>query len=148
MVTHRPDFALTNDTPYLALTGDLRGVLREFFKGKWPRYIESALYFAMINTYGCRLYKVVYARGSAFLVVCEGNASVTMVFLRQECGNIENVVEADIIRRIWANKSINWLYNKIHHQLCDGRVIQTSGLYEVACRKHCLSLCHNCGYIF
>ena len=37
-------FALTNDTPYLALTGELWGVFRELYKEKW-RYIESTLYW-------------------------------------------------------------------------------------------------------
>ena len=34
MVKFRPDFASTNDTPYLALTGELCGVFREIFKGE------------------------------------------------------------------------------------------------------------------
>ena len=42
------NFALTNDTSYLALTGELWGVFREWFKEKWPRYIESALYRVVI----------------------------------------------------------------------------------------------------
>ena len=33
-----------NDTQYLALTDELRGVFREIFKEIWPRYIENALY--------------------------------------------------------------------------------------------------------
>ena len=44
MVKLRSCFALANDAPYLALTGELWGVFREFFKEKWLRYIESALY--------------------------------------------------------------------------------------------------------
>ena len=44
MVKLRPGFAFTNDNPYLALTGELWGVFREIFKGKWLRYIGSALY--------------------------------------------------------------------------------------------------------
>ena len=35
------DLALTNDTPHLALTGELWDFLEE----KWPWYIESALYW-------------------------------------------------------------------------------------------------------
>ena len=31
------------DTSYLALTGELWGVFREFFGDKWLRYIESVL---------------------------------------------------------------------------------------------------------
>ena len=41
-------FALTNDTPYLALTGALWGVFLELYEDKWPRYIESALYLCII----------------------------------------------------------------------------------------------------
>ena len=37
-------FALTNDTPYLALSGEIWGIFRELTEEKWPRYIESALY--------------------------------------------------------------------------------------------------------
>ena len=38
-----PDFAFTNETPYLVLTGELWGVFRNMFKEIRPRYIESAL---------------------------------------------------------------------------------------------------------
>ena len=38
-------FALTKDTTYLTLTGELSGVFRELYEEKWPRYIDSALYF-------------------------------------------------------------------------------------------------------
>ena len=44
------NFALTNDAPYLALTGRLWGVFRELIKGKRPRYIGSALYFTYIDS--------------------------------------------------------------------------------------------------
>ena len=37
-------YALTNDTPYLALTGEIWRAFRELYKEKWPRYSESALY--------------------------------------------------------------------------------------------------------
>ena len=37
-------FALTNDTPSLALMGELCGVFHELYEEKWPQYIESALY--------------------------------------------------------------------------------------------------------
>ena len=30
-------------TPYLALTGEIWGVFREFFNDNWLRYIESTL---------------------------------------------------------------------------------------------------------
>ena len=43
MVNHLSDFSITKGTPYLALTGDLWGVFREFFKEKGPWYIETAL---------------------------------------------------------------------------------------------------------
>ena len=36
---------LTNDTPYLALTGELWDVFCELYREKWLRYIESALYW-------------------------------------------------------------------------------------------------------
>ena len=35
------------DTPYLALTGELWGVICEDFGEKWPRYNGSALYWAI-----------------------------------------------------------------------------------------------------
>ena len=35
------DFALTNDTPYLALMGKLWGVLHELFKEKWQWHIDG-----------------------------------------------------------------------------------------------------------
>ena len=38
-------FALTKDTTYLTLTGELSGVFRELYEEKWARYIDSALYF-------------------------------------------------------------------------------------------------------
>ena len=40
----RLNFALMNDTPYLALPGKLWGVFGNLFKEKWPSYIKSALY--------------------------------------------------------------------------------------------------------
>ena len=40
-------FALTNDTPWLALTGERWGVFRELYKEKWPWYIDSALYLVL-----------------------------------------------------------------------------------------------------
>ena len=33
-----------NDTQYLAITGELWGVVHEWYKDKWPWYIETALY--------------------------------------------------------------------------------------------------------
>ena len=33
------------ETPYLAFTGELRGVFRELYEEKWPLYIESTLYY-------------------------------------------------------------------------------------------------------
>ena len=45
MTKLRSNFALTNSTPYLTLTGKLWGVFRELFEEKWPRYIEIAQYF-------------------------------------------------------------------------------------------------------
>ena len=44
MITLRPEFALTEDIPFLALTGELWGIFREPFKEKRLRYIEKALY--------------------------------------------------------------------------------------------------------
>ena len=43
MVKLRAYFAYTNDTPYLALMGEIWDDFREFFNENWPRYIESAL---------------------------------------------------------------------------------------------------------
>ena len=43
MVKVRPNFAFMNDTPYLALTGEIWGVIHDIFKEKLPRYIEGAL---------------------------------------------------------------------------------------------------------
>ena len=43
MIQLRPQFAFTDDTPYLTLTGELWGFFREIVKKIWPRYIESAL---------------------------------------------------------------------------------------------------------
>ena len=42
------NFVLTKDTPYLAPKGEVWGVFRELLK-KWPRYIESALYYACLG---------------------------------------------------------------------------------------------------
>ena len=44
-------FALTNDTLYLALTGEIWGVFRELYQEKSPRYIESALYTCTVGEY-------------------------------------------------------------------------------------------------
>ena len=49
-------FALTKDTPYLALVGELRGVFHELYEEKWPWYIESALYmlpYGITRLYVC-----------------------------------------------------------------------------------------------
>ena len=45
---HDTDFELTLDTPYLALTGKVWGVYREYFGENWPRYNGTALYFASL----------------------------------------------------------------------------------------------------
>ena len=37
-------FALTNDTPYLTLTGKLWGAFHELYTEKLVRYIKSTLY--------------------------------------------------------------------------------------------------------
>ena len=47
MVKFRSDFALTNDTPYLALAG----LFREFFNEKWPRCVETVLFGDIIKRY-------------------------------------------------------------------------------------------------
>ena len=44
MIQHRPYFAFTNDTPYLALTGELLIVFRVILKKIWPQCIKRALY--------------------------------------------------------------------------------------------------------
>ena len=44
MIQHRPYFAFTNDTPYLALTGELWIVFRVIFKEIWPQCIKRAVY--------------------------------------------------------------------------------------------------------
>ena len=49
MILLRPDFAFTNDTPYLTLTGELWGAFREIFKEIWQQCIESALYLLRIR---------------------------------------------------------------------------------------------------
>ena len=41
---HKSEVRLTKDTPYLALTGVLRGVYCENFRGVWPRYNDIAFY--------------------------------------------------------------------------------------------------------
>ena len=38
---------ITTDTPYFALTGELRGVYGEDFEENRPRYNGTALYFAL-----------------------------------------------------------------------------------------------------
>ena len=43
MVKLLTDFSITNDTPYIALTGELWGVFLEFFNEYRPRYIESVV---------------------------------------------------------------------------------------------------------
>ena len=40
----KPDFKLTADTPYLALTGDIRDIYCQNFEENWPRYNGTALY--------------------------------------------------------------------------------------------------------
>ena len=42
--SHKSEFVVTIDTPYLALTGELWGVYCEGFEGNWPRYNGTALY--------------------------------------------------------------------------------------------------------
>ena len=39
------------DTPYLALTGELRGVFCEYLWENWPRYNSTALYFRSKSQY-------------------------------------------------------------------------------------------------
>ena len=43
MIQLRPDLAFTNETPYLTLTGELRGAFRDVFKEIRARYDESPL---------------------------------------------------------------------------------------------------------
>ena len=53
-------FALTKDTPYIALTDELWGVIHELYENKWRRYIASALHFfetaTRKNTWVCAKY--------------------------------------------------------------------------------------------
>ena len=41
---YQADAGSTKDTPYLALTGELWGVFREYLWENWPRYNGTALY--------------------------------------------------------------------------------------------------------
>ena len=43
-------FELTKDTPYLALSGELRSVFYEYFNRNWPCYKEFLLYY---DTFTC-----------------------------------------------------------------------------------------------
>ena len=47
-VCNDADFAFTNDTPYLSLTGELWRVFREIFEDILPPYIESALHYVVL----------------------------------------------------------------------------------------------------
>ena len=73
--------ALTNDTPYLALTGELWDVFREFYQEKWPRYIESALCYQLISisVQTPQWWRHQMETFSALLALCEGNPPVTVV---------------------------------------------------------------------
>ena len=52
---NKPDFELTNDTPYLALMGELCGVYCEDLRENWPHYNGIALYIQMLLMYNFRL---------------------------------------------------------------------------------------------
>ena len=41
---HKPDFKLTTDAPYLALTDEIWGVYYENFEENWLRYNGTAMY--------------------------------------------------------------------------------------------------------
>ena len=44
MAERKSNIRLTKDTPYLALTGEVRGVFCEDFEENWPRYSGTALH--------------------------------------------------------------------------------------------------------
>ena len=44
MANSESDIRITNDTPYLALTGELWGVYYEDLEENWPHYDGTALY--------------------------------------------------------------------------------------------------------
>ena len=50
------DIRITTDTPYLALTGELRGVYFKDFGENWPRYNGTALYWVRWDVFR-HLYK-------------------------------------------------------------------------------------------
>ena len=45
------DVIFTEDTPYLALTGELRGVFCKDFGKNWPRFNDTALYIESVSNY-------------------------------------------------------------------------------------------------
>ena len=49
----QPDLALTIDTPYLRPHGRAMGYLSWVIRKKWPRYIESTVYFIGTVVFGC-----------------------------------------------------------------------------------------------
>ena len=52
MIKFQSDLHSLNDTPYLALMGAQWGVFYELYKEKWPKYIESTLYYVNF-AYNC-----------------------------------------------------------------------------------------------
>ena len=44
MAERKSNIRLTKDTPYLAHTGEVRGVFCEDFEENWPRYSGTALH--------------------------------------------------------------------------------------------------------
>ena len=67
----RSNYAVTNDTSYLAPTGEL-WVFRELFKEKWPRYAESPLFKHVIS---------IIARGVCLAVVESSHLNECLVSL-------------------------------------------------------------------
>ena len=84
MVKFRSDLAFTNDTPYLALTGEIWGVFNEFFSENWPRYIESVLYTSLVQlvTYFCYVNSSIEGRNGALYNTLMDNCCKSCVQVR------------------------------------------------------------------
>ena len=78
-------FALTNATPYLALTGELCGVFCELYEEKWPRYIESPLYIWIYTRKHFFLYIHPAAVSNSRLVCSASNHQSNSSYLRCGC---------------------------------------------------------------
>ena len=120
-------FPFTNDTPYLALTGELSGVLCALCEWNSPRYIESPLYMASQRLTLVIFHKAVDA-SSRSLTLRSRNPQCGVNTRRDEllCDYIYYIFALDMISLLHVVKTHSHLRQRFSYYAQSTSVIQDS----------------------